>query len=296
MQTLESLKRKIGSVTELESVVKTMKAMASVRIRQYEKAADSLRQYTHTIEQGLQAVLTQENKTVTEPRNQTGTHAGIVVFGSDQGMCGQINDKVLQAFTDHTKSHSSLSGKDLLIIAVGERIRRKLAQTGQSVQNYIRVPSSVDAITLRVTDILTLINQWQSRQSPVEIWLIFNRKLQSSGFSPDTKRLLPIDRQWITALMEKPWPNRCRPLSTMEFRPLFSSLIQQYLFSNLYQAFAEAMASENQSRLQSMQHAEKNIKEELEELNMQYHRSRQMSLTEELLDIVSGFEALKTEV
>jgi len=64
---------------------------------------------------------------------------------------------------------------------------------------------------------------------------------------------------------------------------------------SLYRAFAESLASENASRLASMQNAEKNIEEQLQDLNVQYHRTRQMTITEELLDIVAGFEAMQQQ-
>jgi F-type H+-transporting ATPase subunit gamma len=79
----------------------------------------------------------------------------------------------------------------------------------------------------------------------------------------------------------------------MAWGALFMSLIREYLFVSLYRAFAESLASENASRLASMQNAEKNIEERLQELNGQFHRQRQMTITEELLDIVAGFEAMK---
>ena len=78
----------------------------------------------------------------------------------------------------------------------------------------------------------------------------------------------------------------------MDGERLFTKLIRQYLFVSLYRAFAESLASENASRLASMQGAERNIEERLADLNAQFHRQRQMSITEELLDIVAGYEAL----
>ncbi len=83
------------------------------------------------------------------------------------------------------------------------------------------------------------------------------------------------------------------PMFTMDRKQLFSALIRQYLFVSLFRAFAESMASENASRLSSMRGAEKNIGDQLAELNAQFHQQRQMSINEELLDIMSGFEALK---
>jgi F-type H+-transporting ATPase subunit gamma len=81
----------------------------------------------------------------------------------------------------------------------------------------------------------------------------------------------------------------------MDWDLLFRRLVRQHLFVSLYRAFAESLASEHASRLTSMQGAEKNIEERLGELWSSFHRQRQMSITEELLDIVSGFMALSEE-
>jgi F-type H+-transporting ATPase subunit gamma len=70
-------------------------------------------------------------------------------------------------------------------------------------------------------------------------------------------------------------------------------LIREYLFVSLFRAFAESLASENASRLASMQVAERNIEDRLKELSSQFRQSRQSSITSELLDIVAAFEALK---
>lgn len=292
MQTLNSLKRKIDSVTGLESVVKTMKAMASVRIKQYEKAVESLRDYNRTVELALQAILMNRQEFILESEKKSTQSIGAVVYGSDQGMCGQLNDQILNHTLDNLQKFSGET-VDKRIIVVGDRLRHKLKNAGLPVEDYIRVPGSVDGITPRVQEVLSIISRWQTENQPDLVWLFYSRKPEKTGFSPHTERLLPIDRHWVETLKEKAWTSRCIPLYTMDFRPLFSSLIRQYLFVVVYRAFAESMASENQSRLQSMQHAEKNIRDELESLNMEYHQRRQMSITEELLDIVSGFEALE---
>jgi F-type H+-transporting ATPase subunit gamma len=79
---------------------------------------------------------------------------------------------------------------------------------------------------------------------------------------------------------------------TMDAERLFSALIRQYLFVSLFRACAESLASENASRLAAMRGAERNIGDQLTELTHQFHQKRQMAITEELLDIASGFEAL----
>jgi F-type H+-transporting ATPase subunit gamma len=73
---------------------------------------------------------------------------------------------------------------------------------------------------------------------------------------------------------------------------LFRSLISEYLFVALFRAFATTMAAENAARLASMQRAEKNIEETMDELKLKYHSMRQNTISEELFDVISGFEAL----
>jgi F-type H+-transporting ATPase subunit gamma len=100
---------------------------------------------------------------------------------------------------------------------------------------------------------------------------------------------------WLREIAKKKWESKSLPIFRMDTDKIFSSLIREYLFVSLYRAFAESLASENASRLASMQNAEKNIEEQLQDLHVQFHRKRQMTITEELLDIVAGFEAMQEE-
>jgi F-type H+-transporting ATPase subunit gamma len=104
--------------------------------------------------------------------------------------------------------------------------------------------------------------------------------------------LFPLDIKWLNSLAEKKWPSHTLPTFSMNVDQLFSSLLRQYFFFSLYRAFIESLASENASRLMSMQAAEKNIGEHLDDLNVQFHRQRQAVITSELLDVMTGFEAL----
>lgn len=125
-----------------------------------------------------------------------------------------------------------------------------------------------------------------------QIFLYYCRQLSGANYEPHTVHLLPVDKQWLARIRKREWPGKTIPIFTMDWDSLFSALIRQYLFISLYRAFAESLASENASRLASMQGAEKSIEEQLGSLRLRFHQQRQMSITEELLDIVSGFEAL----
>jgi len=90
MQTTESLKRRIKSAGDLLSVVKTMKALAAVSIRQYQKAVESLEDYNRAVEMGLQIVLKERMGAMTRGRDTSVKRLGAIIFGSDQGLCGQL--------------------------------------------------------------------------------------------------------------------------------------------------------------------------------------------------------------
>jgi F-type H+-transporting ATPase subunit gamma len=137
------------------------------------------------------------------------------------------------------------------------------------------------------------IETWREKYGVDRVLLFHSRPTSQASFRPHTVRMLPLDRSWLEQLKEKKWESRCLPIFTMDPELLFSALVRQYLFVSIFRAFVESLASENASRLASMQGAEKNIGERLAELNNQYHQQRQMAITEELLDIVAGFEAMK---
>jgi len=294
METLELLKRKIKTAEDLQSVVKTMKALAAVNIRQYEKAVESLAEYNQTVEMGLQILLRKRPEAVALFKLEPTNRLGAIVFGSDQGMCGQLNDQIVSHAME-TMDNLGIEPKNRTLLAVGLRVTGRFEDTGQPVEECLSVPGSTAGITPMVQEVAMTIEEWHSRRKIDQVVLFYNRHLSRTLYRPHMLRLLPLDLEWLRNLERKKWPTRVLPTFTMDRNRLFSSLIHQYLFVSLYRAFAESLASENASRLASMQGAERNIEERLGELNLQFHQQRQMSITEELLDIVSGFTALTSE-
>jgi len=293
MQTLEGLKRKIGSAEDLQSVVRTMKALAAVSIRQFEKAVESLADYNRTILLGLQVALRNTpHGTATQPA--TGGRLGAVVFGSDQGMCGQLNDQIV-AYALGAMDELGVPRDDRTVLGVGERASARLRDAGQPIEDTFAVPGSLAGIIPGVQQVLLRIQEWNAERGIERIVLYYSEQLSGAAYEPRTLRLLPVDRAWLDELQKEAWPTRVLPTFTMDWDELFSALIREYLFVSLFRAFAESLASENASRLASMQGAEKNIDERLHQLKGEFHQQRQMTITEELLDIVAGFEALREQ-
>jgi F-type H+-transporting ATPase subunit gamma len=291
VQTSEALKRRIQSAQDLLGVVKTMKALAAVSIRQYQKAVESLSDYNRTVEMGLQIALRERRGGGSASEQAKVNRIGAIVFGSDQGLCGQLNN-IIAAHASDEMDRIGVKKENRIVIAVGMRAADIMADTGQKVLEVLTTPSSTSGITSMVQDITVLLESWRFKRQIEHMYLFFNHYVSGATYRPMTVRLLPVDRKWLKELEMKKWPSKTLPMFTMDWEALFRSLIREYLFVSLYRAFAESLASENASRLAAMQSAEKNIEERLEELFLQYHRQRQMTITEELLDIVAGFEAL----
>lgn len=293
MQSLDGLKRKIGSAEGLQSVVSTMKTLAAVSIRQYETAVASLADYYATVENGLRMVLWQaeDMSELRAPRMRGAT--GAIVFGSDQGMCGQFNEQVATYTLDQMRD--SRDEQPWAFLAVGARAAARLEDAHIQVDHELSVPGSATGIAPLVQDLLVTIDTWRTRRKLGRILLFYNRRHSASSYLPHRWQLLPVDVHRFQSLKVRRWPARSLPTYTMNRHKLFSTLVRQYLFVSLFRACAESLAGENASRIASMQAAERNIEDQLAELRSNYNQLRQTSITEELIDVVTGFEALMKE-
>ncbi len=292
--TTASLRRKIGGAGDLQSVVRTMKAVAASSIGQYEKSVSALADYYRTVELGLGACFRESGPAplIAERKRQTVAGAiGAVVFGSDQGLVGQFNDVVADYAV---KTLATLPAKPE-VWAVGERVHARLADAGLPLMGLFTVPNSVKAITPLVEQILVESETRHSQGEVTELHLFYNRPTSGAVYAPVSQRLLPLDENWRRKLAELPWPTGNLPEVMGGGPATLRALIREYLFVSLFRPCAESLASENASRLAAMQRADKNIDELLEDLNRTFHRLRQSGIDEELFDIISGFEALSVE-
>lgn len=296
--TIAGLRRTIDSAGDLQSVVKTMKAMAASSIGQYEQSVRSLGDYARTVELGLGACFRAAepgaSSITTDSLPSTISNPQViaaVVFGSDQGLVGQFNEVVVEYAS---KALAEMQGTPK-VWAVGERAHSRLADTGLPVIGLFHVPSSVKAITPLIGEILISAEELRSQGDAVELHLFYNRPMAAVVYEPVHQQLLPLDENWQRRLATAPWPTDRTPEVMGSRTATLRTLIREYLFVSLFRACAESLASENSSRLSAMQRAEKNIEELLEDLNGKFHRLRQSSIDEELFDVVSGFEALSND-
>jgi F-type H+-transporting ATPase subunit gamma len=286
-----SLRRKISGAGDLQSVVRTMKALAASSIGQYEKSVIALADYYRTVEVGLGACFRQSKPaplTVEGKVQPDASAIGAIVFGSDQGLVGQFNDVV----ADYAiKTLAALPGKPH-VWAVGERVHARLADAGLPLMEVFAVPNSVKAITPLVGRIQIESEARRAKGHNARLYVFHNRQHSGALYEPVSQRLLPLDAQWQDGLSQVHWPTANVPEVMPDGTTTLRALIREYLFISLFRACAESLASENASRLAAMERADRNIDELLANLRRTFHRLRQGSIDEELFDVISGYEAL----
>ncbi len=190
MKTLEALQRELDTSADLQSIVRTMKVLAAVSIRQYERAQESLQEYTRNVDMGLQVVL-QQHPAVTNNKQNTAPVIGAVIFGSDHGLCGRYNESIAEFAVDELNKINPKQGSRRILV-VGARVEASLHEMEQTVEDYFWVPGTVDNITCTVQKILLKIDQWQ--QEGVEQVMLFHHARQQRGnYPPQMRQLLPVD-------------------------------------------------------------------------------------------------------
>lgn len=289
MESLQALDKRITTTGKLQGIVKSMKTLSAVNIRQYERALSSLDRFVEVIELGLQTVL----KELPHSRKvATGMHSpqGIIVFGSDQGLCGRFNERLADFVKEQLSGMGVTALSSVRLLTIGARIGARLETGGLRIDKHFWVPGSVSGINANIYKVLLEVENWISAYGTTRVELFFNKYDKASAALPNHRILLPVNNDDLQVLRKQRWPGRSLPQYRVPPDRLFSSLIRQYLFVMLFRSQAESLAAEQASRLRSLQNAEKNIEEHIEELISAYRVKRQATITAELIDLVSGFK------
>ncbi|SFA69106.1 F-type H+-transporting ATPase subunit gamma [Poseidonocella pacifica] len=289
-QTLETLTRQMGSMESIHSVVRTMKTLSVINSAPYEQAGRAIEAYHRTVLSGLHGFIRSAG-TLKLPAQKVNVRV-LVVFGTDHGLCGSYN-AVLAAYV--AEQLDARQGAAPRIACVGAQMSAALADRAIAVDRVFLPPASVDGIG-RLANLLTrYLDGVRLKAAPSEIAvdLLFIARADGGGQEVRSVPLLPLDTTVLKDLKEKPWDSRSLPTFAMKPTDLFRALIRGYVFASLFKASAEAMVTENAARLALMQQAEQSIEERLEALRSDANALRQSGITTELLDVITGFEALK---
>jgi F-type H+-transporting ATPase subunit gamma len=246
VQTLEALSRRIATTEDLRAIVRTMKSLSAVSIRQYESAVAALRDYSCTVELALQALL-RDRPAMVPAAPATGA-AAVVVFGSDHGLCGRFNDEVAH-FAHERLREMDAAGTSHRCLAVGARTEARLSALGEPVDERLLLPGAVGGLAALAQSVLVQIDTWGAVDGGARVLLIHHRRTGEGGAGPHMRQLLPLSQERLRNLAGRPWPSRRLPTFTMSAERLWPAVVRQYLFSSVYRAAAESLAREHASRM-----------------------------------------------
>ncbi len=292
METLENLRRQLDTAGDLVGIVQTMKALAAVSIRQYDAAVRSLTDYARTIELGLHVVLRDLPEPAAPPQGRERHPLGAIVFGSDHGLCGRFNEDIVEHARERLAELAG--GATLRLMAVGTRAGSLFEHAGEPPEETQPVPGSAARIAPLVRQVLTRVDRWQHEASVERVHVFHQRPTAGGRHHPVSVRLLPVHLSQLRSLEAQGWPGSTLPAYRMDRAALFSALLRQHFFITVFRACAESLAAENASRLEAMQAAQRNLSERQADLMTEFRRLRQDAITNELLDVVAGYEALRT--
>lgn len=294
MATLKALKTRIGSVASSEKITGAMKMISSAKVHKNEQALRQLLPYKDQI-RSVMAHLVDAECDFTSPLMDTRADVksiGIVVYGSDDGLCGAYNINIFKGLIREVARLRTAfgSGARIVIYPVGRKIARaaaRLALQGVEIVNVPGVDSKMEG--KRVNDFtLSLQNEFlTSRLDVVEV--VYMKFYSMSRQRLTTEQLFPVDGH---ALADAGAADNAKANELYIFEPdanrIFNEVLPMFVLSTMQEITIENRASEQAARVMAMQSANDNAQKLLEGLQLEYNKLRQQSITTELLDILGG--------
>jgi F-type H+-transporting ATPase subunit gamma len=293
METIETLARQVDAAESVRDLVRTMKSLAAASIRQYEQAVAALSGYDRTVELALQSVVRTGPPTPEERAGREGG-TGVIVLGSDQGLCGTFNEQVVERLRLDVDA-GRIELDRLRVLAVGIRAADRLVEAGVRVEDVREVAASAVLLPDVALDLLLAVDAWGRQEGVGTVHVYGSRPTGQIGVETYRRQLLPISPERLRRLRAEPWPSRSVPRHTIDRSELLSTFARHFLFVTLTRSLAWSSAAEHASRLLAMQAAERSIEERLDALRASYHHLRQTAITTELLDVVAGAEAVGSD-
>lgn len=290
--TLESLSKRIKTTTDLKDIVGTMKMLSSVSIAPYEKALKSLHRYGQTVQDAFVGLLKEEHFSYQpRPIKSTTPQTVAIIIGTDNGLVGRFNRDILSYVQSDLKERNCLLQTHF--ICVGKRLGLMADSAKLPVAATYAIMNSLKEIASIASMVLMKVNAVISEYRAEQVLIYFMQRKTGEAQKPHVMQLMPLPYADMVRFKSEKWTGKTPPLITADYDTLFSVLIHEYLTVALSGALTASLAAEHYTRMVNMQQAEKNIDESLSEMNLTYQQLRQTSITDELIDIVSGAESIK---
>ena len=319
MPSLKEIKTRIASVESTRKITSAMKMVASSKLHHAQVAIQNMLPYENLLEHILKSFLISTpdaENSLSIARNRV-KRVALVVYSSNSSLCGGFNNNVIRMMLQTIEEYKAQGVENIVVYPIGRKVSEKVSKLGlTSGGDFLELAEKPDAEKCR--DIADELTSKYEKHEFDKVELIYHH-FKSAGSQVLTRRtFLPIDLSTenigmyndrdlssneVTAkaqeyLREK---GRVKQRETTENVPLnddfivepdmasvLSTLIPQLLNLMIYTALLDSNASEHAARMVSMQTPTDNANELLRELNLQYNKSRQSAITNELLDIVGG--------
>ena len=301
MANVRQILQRRNAAANISKVTSTMETISAVRYRQYyNQWAEGLAFYD-TLAQLAYLMLTAqkriEHPLMAASRPKTGVNA-LIVIGSDRGLCGAYNSDIFRQIDTHVKMAKRF-GRELKIYAKGRKVLGYLEhlkiEPVHIYEDFQEVPSAEQANAIGDFFIDEYIENRIDR-----LGIVYNRFFSPASQKAQTLTILPIEDliDDLTTRATVIWPWEL-DFEDFELAPspekIFETLARMIIRTSILRCFLNAAASEHLARVVSMRNASDNADEMISDLNQEYNRARQGQITVELLDIVSGVEAMKNK-
>lgn len=291
MANLRSIRKRIASVKNTRQITKAMKLVSGAKLKRATDAVIAARPYNRKLK-GILDNLLAHMEGVSHPLFQPHEHVKnvrIIMFGSDRGLCGSYNS-ALQRKVDSLIRQLTEEGAAVELVAIGRKPRDHAKRMRYSVVKEYNglTPTQFQLLAREV--VLSSVKEFEEGAVD-QVILLFNQFVSAITQVPTLETLLPLSAPKAEAEGEA-----AASLVDFIYEPsqdaILDALLPQMMTARVLQAFLESTASEHGARMAAMDSATRNASEMIGKLTLEYNRARQAAITKELVEIVSGAEAL----
>ncbi|MGH8000780.1 MAG: F0F1 ATP synthase subunit gamma [Brasilonema sp.] len=314
MPNLKAIRDRIQSVKNTQKITEAMRLVAAARVRRAQEQVLSTRPFADRLAQvlyGLQSRLRFEEANLPLLRKRDVKSVGLLVISGDRGLCGGYNNNVIKRAENRTKELTA-EGVDYKFVIVGRKATQYFQRREQSIDatytGLEQIPTAAEANKI-ADELLSLFLS----ESVDRIELVYTKFVSLVSSRPVVQTLLPLDTQGLEAQDDEIFRLTTRgggfevtrekvtaPTRTLSSDMIFEqdpvqildSLLPLYLSNQLLRALQESAASELAARMTAMSNASDNAKELIGTLTLSYNKARQAAITDQILEVVSGAEAL----
>lgn len=293
MASLKDIKRQITAVKQTQKLTKAMNMVAAAKLRSTQGRTESFRGYADEHHR-LMDTIGEQSRGVDHPLlkiNEASKKIQILAFGSDRGLCGSFNTNLFHIL-DRKILALRAEGHEVSLFLVGRKLKEYYQRRSVEITHAMSgVMGNFDYLLAQ--EISETLTKEFLAGAYKEVWMLTTRFHSVAKHEPTLSQFLPL----IHEITEKGDEERHSAsgygyLVEPDPATLFGRLIPRSLAIMIFQAMLESATSENAARMQAMDNASKNCKEITENLTLVYNKLRQAAVTNELLDIVNGSEAL----